>query len=100
MKKLMSHLLLLAGLCALPAFAAVNLNTATQSELESVKGVGPAKAKAIIAYREAKGGFKSVDELDQVKGFGKASIDKLRGELSVETGKSKAAEAKSAEAKK
>lgn len=83
MKNLIRNMLLLAGLFALPVFAAVNLNTATQSELESVKGLGPAKAKAIIAYRESKGGFKSLEELDQVKGFGKASIEKLRGELLV-----------------
>lgn len=89
MKKLISGLWMLAGLIAFPAFAAVNLNTATQSELESVKGLGPAKAKAIIAYREAKGGFKSVDELDKVKGFGKASVDRLRGELTVESAKPK-----------
>jgi competence protein ComEA len=62
----------------------VNINTATQSELEAVKGLGPSKAKAIITYREANGGFKSLDELDNVKGFGKASIEKLQGELMVE----------------
>lgn len=83
MNKLLSSLLVLAGLIAFPVFAAVNINTATQSELESVKGLGPAKAKAIIAYREANGVFKSVDELDKVKGFGKTSIDKMREELSV-----------------
>jgi competence protein ComEA len=76
-------LLVLASLVAFPAFAAVNINTATQSELEAVRGVGPAKAQAIIQYREANGNFKQLDELDNVKGFGKASIDKLKGELSV-----------------
>ena len=60
----------------------MNINTATESELEAVKGVGPAKAKAIITYREAHGNFKSLDELDNVKGFGKASVEKLKGELS------------------
>ena len=84
MKKLIGSMLVLAGLIAFSALAAVNLNTATQSELEAVRGLGPAKAKAIIAYRESKGGFKSVDDLDNVKGFGKATIDKLRTELSVE----------------
>lgn len=83
MNKLLSILLVLAGLIAFPVFAAVNINTATQSELESVKGLGPAKAKAIIEYRQANGIFKSVDDLDNVKGFGKASIDKMREELSV-----------------
>lgn len=83
MKKLFRVLLVLSGLVALPVFAAVNINTATQSELEAVKGVGPSKAKAIIQYRETNGNFKHVDELDKVKGFGKASIDKLREVLSV-----------------
>lgn len=83
MKKLYKSVLVLAGLMALPAFAAVNINTATQSELEVVRGLGPAKAKAIITYRDANGNFKNVDELDNVKGFGKASIEKLKEELSV-----------------
>ncbi len=90
MKKLIGSMLLLVGLIAFPAFAAVNLNTATQSELEAVRGLGPAKAKAIIAYRESKGGFKSVDDLGNVKGFGKATVDKLRAELSVEQPQAKA----------
>ncbi len=89
MNKLYKSLLALLGLMVLPAFAAVNINTATQSELEVVKGLGPAKAKAIIMYREANGGFKHLDELDNVKGFGKASIDKLKGELSVGPEKAK-----------
>lgn len=84
MKMLKKNMLvLLAGLVALPAFAAVNINTATQSELEAVRGLGPAKAKAIIQYRETNGAFRSLDDLDKVKGFGKASIEKLSGELSV-----------------
>lgn len=73
----------LAGLMAFPAFAALNINTATQSELEAIKGLGPEKAKAIVMYREANGNFKQIDELDKVKGFGKASINKLKGELTV-----------------
>lgn len=89
MNKLYKSLLALLGLVVLPAFAAVNINTATQSELEVVKGLGPAKAKAIIMYREANGGFKHLDELDNVKGFGKASIDKLKEELSVGAEKAK-----------
>lgn len=65
------------------AYAAVDLNTANQAELEAVKGIGPAKAEAIISYREKNGGFKSVDELVKVKGFGKASVDKLKGQFEV-----------------
>jgi competence protein ComEA len=89
MKKLIGGMLLLAGMMAFPVIAAVNINTATQSELEAVRGLGPAKAKAIIAYREANGGFKSLEELDHVKGFGKASVDKLKDELSVGAEKAK-----------
>ena len=89
MNKLLKVALVLVGLTSLPAFAAVNINTATESELEAVKGVGPAKAKAIITYREAHGNFKSLDELDNVKGFGKASVEKLKGELSAPPEKAK-----------
>lgn len=89
MNKLLKVVLVLGGLTGLPAFAAVNINTATESELEAVKGVGPAKAKAIITYREAHGNFKSLDELDNVKGFGKASVEKLKGELSAAPEKAK-----------
>ena len=89
MKKLIGSMLVLAGLIAFPVLAAVNINTATLSELESVKGLGPAKAQAIISYREANGSFKSLEDLDNVKGFGKASVDKLKGELSVGAEKAK-----------
>ena len=89
MNKLLKVVLVLGGLTGVPAFAAVNINTATESELEAVKGVGPAKAKAIITYREAHGNFKSLDELDNVKGFGKASVEKLKGELSAAPEKAK-----------
>ncbi len=65
------------------ALAAVNVNTATQAELETLKGVGPAKAKAIIEDRSKNGPFKSVDDLDRVKGFGKKSVDKLRNDLTI-----------------
>ncbi len=61
----------------------VNLNTASQAELETVTGIGPAKAKAIIDYRKKNGKFKKVEELDEVPGFGKATVDKVKSELTV-----------------
>jgi len=65
------------------AFAAVNINTATQAELETLKGIGPAKAKAIIEYRKKKGSFKSVDDLQGVSGIGPATVQKLRKDMTV-----------------
>ena len=70
------------------AFAAVNLNTATASDLDGIKGIGPSKAKAIIDYRSKNGSFKSVEDLKNVKGFGEKSIAKLKGELTVRGGES------------
>ena len=58
-----------------PAAGKVNLNTATVTELESLPGVGPALAKAIVEGRP----YKTVDELDKVKGLGKTRIEALRG---------------------
>ena len=82
----MKKLLLVLVACfafAINAFAAVNINSASQAELETIKGIGPAKAKAIIDYRTKNGAFKSVDDLDNVKGFGKKSVDKIRNDISV-----------------
>ena len=65
------------------ASAVVDLNTATSAELDALKGVGAAKAKAIIDYRDKNGPFKSVDDLAKVKGFGAKTVDKLRPEITV-----------------
>lgn len=73
------------------AFAAVDLNTATQAQLEGVSGIGPSKAKAILDYRSKNGGFKTVDELDKVPGFGKATLDRIRGELAIGSARTPAA---------
>ncbi|MNW09461.1 ComE operon protein 1 [compost metagenome] len=60
----------------------VNLNTADAATLQrELSGVGEAKAKAIVAYREANGPFSSIDELLEVKGIGKGILDKNRGTL-------------------
>ncbi|MGW0160540.1 ComEA family DNA-binding protein [Mycobacterium sp. NPDC003323] len=66
-----------AGPSAEPA-AAVNLNTATAEELDALPGVGPVTATAIIAWRDANGPFRSVDQLGDVDGIGPARLDKLR----------------------
>ncbi len=60
----------------------VNLNTATQEELLALPGIGPAKAKAIIDYRNAHP-FKSVEEVKNVRGIGDHMFESLKGKLSV-----------------
>jgi competence protein ComEA len=65
------------------AGAALNLNTATKDELIALPGIGPAKAQAILDYRQANGAFKSVEELKDVKGIGAKRFEKLKADLTV-----------------
>ena len=68
---------------ALNALAAVNINTATQEQLETLNGIGPSKAMAIIEYRKKNGNFKTVDDLNNVPGFGDKTLAKLKPEITV-----------------
>jgi competence protein ComEA len=56
----------------------VNINTATLEELQLLPGIGEARAEAVIALRKRSGGFKSVDDLEQVKGIGASAMKRLR----------------------
>lgn len=56
----------------------VDLNTATVEQLDTLPGIGPVTAAAIVAWREANGRFSSVDQLGDVEGIGPARLDKLR----------------------
>lgn len=82
MKSLFLILALLFA-CTNSIFAAVNLNTASQSQLEGIKGIGPVKAKAIVDYRKKNGEFKRVDDLQNVPGFGEKTLANVRGNVSV-----------------
>jgi len=63
---------------ALAAASPVNVNTATQSELESIKGIGPSKAKTIIAERLDGGHFQDANDLQKrVRGIGMKSVEKM-----------------------
>lgn len=66
------------------ALVRININTATAAELELLPGIGPALAARIVEDREKKGPFKSVDDLDRVRGIGPETIRKLRGAATAE----------------
>lgn len=56
----------------------INLNTATQAELESLPGIGPVTAQAILAFRDQNGPFNAVEELQKVPGIGEKTFESVR----------------------
>ncbi|HEL1960890.1 TPA: helix-hairpin-helix domain-containing protein [Streptococcus suis] len=62
----------------------VSLNTATEADLQTISGIGAKRAADIIAYREANGGFKSVDDLNNVSGIGDKTMESIRPYVTVE----------------
>ncbi|HEM3611016.1 TPA: helix-hairpin-helix domain-containing protein [Streptococcus suis] len=62
----------------------INLNTATEADLQTISGIGAKRATDIIAYREANGGFKSVDDLNNVSGIGDKTMESIRPYVTVE----------------
>lgn len=61
----------------------VNINTATQEELESVTGIGPSTALKIIKYREENGRFKTIEDIKNVSGIGNAKYETIKSEICV-----------------
>ena len=61
----------------------VHLNSATAEELETLDGIGPSLAQRILDYRTEHGGFRSLEELDQVSGFGPARMAALDGHVAL-----------------
>ena len=82
MKKLLYIIIALLAAVQL-AFAAIDINTASEAELDKLPGVGPAKAKAIVEDRQKNGPFKSVDDVKRVKGIGDKTYEDLKGQISV-----------------
>ena len=64
----------------------LNLNTATFEQLKALPGIGEATAKKILELRESKGGFKSLEELKEVKGIGDKKFEVLKNYLTLEQG--------------
>jgi competence protein ComEA len=71
------------GPAATAVSALLNINSATVQQLDSLPGVGPAKAAAILRYRNEHGPFSSVEQLGQVPGFGPAAVERLQDRLTV-----------------
>ena len=61
----------------------ININTASMSDLDTLSGVGPSTAKAIIDYRTKNGPFGSVEDLLNVRGIGPAKLDAMREQVTV-----------------
>ena len=61
----------------------VNINTATQTQLESLPGIGPSTATKIIEYRNDKGKFNSIEDVKNVSGIGDAKFEKIKQYISV-----------------
>ncbi len=61
----------------------ININTATQSELETLNGIGQAKASAIISYRSQNGNFKSIEDIMNVSGISQSLFDKIKDYITV-----------------
>ena len=61
----------------------ININTATQEELDTLPGIGPATATKIIEYRKEKGKFKQKEEIKEVSGIGEAKYEKIKEYISV-----------------
>ncbi|AZB43693.1 ComEA family DNA-binding protein [Bacillus sp. FJAT-42376] len=62
---------------------AVNLNTASLEELQTLPGIGPSKAEAILSYREEKGSFMAPEDLKEVSGIGDKTFEKLKDFIQV-----------------
>lgn len=61
----------------------VNINTATQTELETLTGIGPSTALKIIKYREENGKFKNIEEIKNVSGIGDSKFEAIKDEICV-----------------
>ena len=61
----------------------VNINTADESELDTLPGIGPSMAKRIVEFRQTEGAFQSPEDLKKVRGIGDAKFEKLKDRISV-----------------
>ncbi|PLT30940.1 helix-hairpin-helix domain-containing protein [Peribacillus deserti] len=64
--------------------AKVNINTATEEELQTLTGIGPSKAAAILEFRKQNGGFKNADDLKKISGIGDKTFEKIKDRVLVQ----------------
>ena len=62
----------------------ININTASEKELDTLEGVGPVTAKAIIQFREQKGAFMTIEDIKKVSGIGEAKFNGMKDKITVE----------------
>ena len=79
----MKKLLLLMMILVSTLFAKIDINTADTRTLSTLPGIGPAKAQAIIEWREENGGFKHVRDMQNVPGIGPRTYEQIREQIAV-----------------
>lgn len=100
MKKIFALFLVLLAYAS-AAIAAVNINTANVEQLQSLPGIGPVKAQAIVQYRAKNGLFKTLEDLKKVDGIGDKTFEGLKNQVTLTgTTKTEKVEEKKHEGKK
>ncbi|XDZ50940.1 ComEA family DNA-binding protein [Neisseriaceae bacterium CLB008] len=80
---LLRRSLLFYLLFSLPLWANVNINLASETELSSLSGIGPAKAQAIVAHRLQYGAFTRIEDIQKVKGIGPVLFQRIKDDINV-----------------
>jgi competence protein ComEA len=62
----------------------ISINSASSQQLQTLSGIGPAKADAIISYRQNNGRFSSIEDIKKVSGIGDSTFEKIKGSITVE----------------
>ena len=70
-----------------PISGTLDLNRASEKEIEALPGIGPVLAERIVEYRQSRGAFRDIEQLRNVKGIGKKKFDRIRSLVSVASAK-------------
>ena len=66
-----------------PSNKKININSANITELQTLEGIGQAKAKAIIEYRESNGNFQKIEDIKNVSGIGDSAFEKIKDKITI-----------------